>query len=50
MVDKKLIDITPDTTPDIDDIIYGTDSAGAVDMQAGDLTITWHGSGIFTIT
>ena len=26
------------------------DLAGPIDMQAGDLTITWHGSGIFTIT
>jgi hypothetical protein len=26
------------------------DLAGPVDMQAGDLTITWDGSGIFTIT
>ena len=26
------------------------DLDGAIDMQAGDLTITWHGSGIFTIT
>jgi hypothetical protein len=26
------------------------DLAGPIDMQAGDLTITWNGSGIFTIT
>jgi len=26
------------------------DLDGPIDMQAGDLTITWHGSGIFTIT
>jgi len=26
------------------------DLDGPVDMQAGDLTITWNGSGIFTIT
>ena len=26
------------------------DLGGPIDMQAGDLTITWHGSGIFTIT
>ncbi len=25
------------------------DLAGAIDMQAGDLTITWNGSGMFTI-
>lgn len=24
--------------------------AGPIDMQAGDLTITWNGSGLFTIT
>jgi len=26
------------------------DLAGAIDMRAGDLTITWNGAGIFTIT
>jgi len=26
------------------------DLDGPIDMQAGDLTITWHGSGIFTMT
>jgi hypothetical protein len=26
------------------------DLGGPIDMQAGDLTITWNGSGIFTIT
>jgi len=26
------------------------DLAGPIDMQAGDLTVTWNGSGIFTIT
>ena len=26
------------------------DLDGPIDMQAGDLTITWHASGIFTIT
>lgn len=26
------------------------DLDGPIDMQAGDLTITWHGSGIFTLT
>jgi len=26
------------------------DLDGPIDMQAGDLTITWHGSGMFTIT
>lgn len=42
-------------------LIYNDDDAGdlaiafvelggPVDMQAGDLTITWHASGIFTIT
>lgn len=32
------------------DAIAFVDLGGPVDMQAGDLTITWNASGIFTIT
>ena len=32
------------------DAIAFVDLGGPVDMTAGDLTITWNGSGIFTIT
>lgn len=31
------------------DALAFVDLGGPVDMSAGDLTITWHGSGIFTI-
>ena len=32
------------------DALCYVDLGGPVDMTAGDLTITWHGSGLMTIT
>jgi hypothetical protein len=37
------------TTPVADAAIAYLDLGGPVDMQAGDLTITWNASGIFTL-
>lgn len=38
------------TTPSVDPAILYVDLGGPVDMQAGDLTVNWNASGIFTIT
>ena len=38
------------TSPTIDPAIAYVELGGPVDMQAGSLTVTWNGSGIFTIT